>query len=138
MAALLAGGCGGMTSSGYSASGTVTWKGRPLDQGSIQFLPEGGPGLMVGAEVRDGRYALPNPPGLAPGTYRVRIHSRSGVNPTGIPDVHLADPNSRERIPPEYNENTTLKAELTADGPKTFDFTLTDKGAPATSPRAAR
>ena len=58
-------------SSGYPVTGTVTWKGQPLDQGSIQFLPEDGKGTMVGAEIRDGRYALPDPPGLAPGSYRV-------------------------------------------------------------------
>ena len=125
LTALLAGGCGGsLTSSGYSASGTVTWKGQPLDQGSIQFLPASGQGPMVGAEIRDGRYTLPNPPGLATGTYQVRINSRSGVNPTGPPDTHLGDPKSKERIPAEYNEKTTLKAEGTGSGSKTFDFTL--------------
>jgi hypothetical protein len=122
---LLAGGCGGsLTSSGYSASGTVTWKGQPLDQGSIQFLPEGGSGEMVGTEIRDGHYTLPNPPGLAPGTYQVRINSRSGVNPASAPDTHLGDPKSKERLRPEYNAKSELKAEVTGGGSKTFDFTL--------------
>ena len=56
LAGLLAGGCGSLTSSGYSVSGTVTWNGQPLDQGSIQFLPEGGQGEMVGAGISGGRY----------------------------------------------------------------------------------
>jgi hypothetical protein len=130
---LLAAGCGGsLTSSGYSISGGVTWKGQPLDRGSIQFLPAAGAGGMVGVEIRDGRYALPNPPGLVPGTYRVRINSRAGdgAAPGGPPDAHLADPESKERIPPEYNERTTLRAEVAPGGTKTFDFDLDDRAAP--------
>ena len=50
------------------------------------------------------------------------------MNPTGAPDAHLGDPNSKERIPPRYNETTELKAEVTPGGSKTFDFDLTDKG----------
>lgn len=119
-----AGGCGSRTSSGYSVSGTVTWHGQPLDQGSIQFLPEGGPGQLVGAGISNGHYVLPNPPGLAAGTYRVRINSLSGVSPAAIPDMHLGHPGSKERIPPEYNEKTTLKAEVTGSGSKMLDFTL--------------
>jgi hypothetical protein len=123
---LLAGGCGSLTSSGYSVLGTVTWKGQPLDQGSIQFLPEGGQekAQMVGTEIKDGHYALPNPPGLAPGTYKVRINSRSGVNPAAPPDANLADPSSKERIAKKYNEETTLKAEVKPGQTNTFDFTV--------------
>src|SRR5262249_35255634 len=134
------GGCGSVTSSGYSVSGNVAWNGQPLDEGMIQFLSESGQGSMVGAEIRDGSYALPNPPGLAPGTYRVRINSRSGAgaSPSGIPDMHLADPNSKERIPSQYNEKSTLEAEVSAGGPKTFDFDLTGQAAAAPSAPAGR
>ena len=127
LAALICGGCGGgLTSSGYSASGTVTWKGRPLEQGTIQFLPDGGQAPMVGGEIKDGQYVLPNPPGLLVGTYRVRINSRSG--PAGPRDSNLTDPRSKEQIPPEYNEKTTLKAEVIGGGSKTFAFELLDPG----------
>jgi hypothetical protein len=123
---LLAGGCGSLSSSGYSVSGTVTWKGQPLDQGSIQFIPEGGQekAQMVGSEIKGGHYALPNPPGLAPGTYKVRINSRSGINPAGPPDANLADPSSKERIAKKYNEETTLKAEVKPGQANTFDFAV--------------
>lgn len=128
--ALAATGCGSLVSSGYSASGTVTWKGQPLDQGSIQFVPVADQGTMVGTEVRDGRYALPNPPGLAVGSYHVRINSRSGVDPSAPPDMHLANPGSKERIPTRYNEKTELTAEVNGGGSRTFDFTLADSSAP--------
>jgi hypothetical protein len=123
---LLAGSCGSLTSSGYSVSGNVTWKGQPLDQGSIQFVPEGGQqsAQMVGTEIKGGHYALPNPPGLAPGSYKVRINSRSGVNPAGPPDANLADPSSKERIAKKYNEETTLKAEVKPGQTNTFDFAV--------------
>jgi hypothetical protein len=120
---LLAGGCGA-SSSGYPVIGTVTWKGQPLDQGSIQFLPEGDKGAMVGAEIRAGHYALPDPPGLALGTYRVRINSRSGVNASAAPDANLSDPSSKERIATKYNDETILKKEVKSGQSNTFDFTL--------------
>jgi hypothetical protein len=141
VAVTLLAGCGGsLTSSGYNVSGAVTWKNQPLDQGTIQFLPEAGPGEMVGTEINNGQYRLPNPPGLVPGTYRVRINSLSGAGQGAgsAPDTHLSDPHTRERIPPDYNAETTLKAELTAGGTTTFDFNLTDKGGPKTAARASR
>lgn len=133
------GGCGRLVSSGYSVSGNVTWNGKPLDQGTIQFLPASGQGAMVGAEIQDGKYALPNPPGLVAGTYRVRINSLSGAGagPADIPDAHLGDPNVKERIPAQYNEKTTLEAEVGSGG-STFDFNLTGKAAAVLSDRASR
>src|SRR5947207_14366077 len=96
---LVGSGCGPHTE---PASGTVTWKGQPLDQGTMEFVPVGGEGLPVGALIHDGRYEVPRPPGLAPGSYQVRIFSRQGKAParTDIPDAHIADPTVKQRIPP--------------------------------------
>src|SRR4051812_15786133 len=96
--ALMTTGCGSLGSSGYSVSGRVDWKGRPLEQGEIVFIPETAGALAVGASIREGRYELPNPPGLAPGRYRVKINSESGVDtrPGAPPDTHLANPASKE------------------------------------------
>jgi hypothetical protein len=93
---------------------------------------------MVGTEISAGHFALPNPPGLAAGSYAVRINARTG--PEGPRDAHLTDPRSKEQIPPDYNEQTTLKAEITPGGPATFAFDLVDSGrrpTPRATPRRA-
>jgi hypothetical protein len=124
--AAAAGGCGGMTSSGYSASGDVSWRGKPLGYGTIEFAPESGGAGSVGTEVRDGKYALPNPPGLAPGRYKVRISSIKGSDPRTqrVADGGLASPDAKEQLDKKYNEETTLQAEVTPGGSKTFNFAL--------------
>jgi hypothetical protein len=125
-------GCGGEASR-ESVSGNVTWQGRPLDQGDITFTPAAGDGLPVGGVVAGGLYDLPNPPGLDPGDYLVRVQSRGqrAAHATGVPDFGIADPASAEKIPRRYNDETTLKARVTAGGSNRFDFDLngTRKGA---------
>jgi hypothetical protein len=119
-------GCGPRTEN-EAVSGRVTWKGQPLDQGTIEFAPTEGqeaqPAVLL---IKDGRYELPRPPGLALGSYQVRISSRQGKAPrrTDIPDADLADPTVKERIPPRYNLKTELKAEVKKGGGNTFDFKL--------------
>lgn len=127
LALAMLGGCDVGEPRQESVSGTVTWQGRPLDQGDITFSPANGAGLPVGSAIIGGAYGLPNPPGLAAGDYLVRIQSRAerATNAAGIPDFGIADPSlSREKIPGQYNDQTTLKAQVTAGGSNRFDFDL--------------
>lgn len=110
-----------------SASGAVTWQGRPLVEGRITFTPSAGEAVPVGGVITDGRYVLPNPPGLAPGEYTVRIFSRgggAGERPR-VPLMDFEHAQGGEQIPQQYNDRTTLKAQVTAGGSNTFDFDLT-------------
>jgi hypothetical protein len=119
----------------------VTLDGKPLDDGDIQFNPDGGEGVAVGSMVRDGRYTLPNPPGLIPGKYRVSISARWGAaaSPGAPPDIDTAKPGgSRDRIPARYNEQTTLHAEVKDGGPNAFDFQLSGKPDPSKAKAAGR
>src|SRR6185369_3250309 len=58
-----------------AVSGTVNFKGVPLDQGRIEFYPPGNTGTMSGATIENGRFDIPQNKGLAPNTYEVRIFS---------------------------------------------------------------
>lgn len=133
--ALAAGsGCNG-ESRHVSVSGTVTLDGKTLDDGNIQFTPDGSDGLAVGAMVSNGRYSLPNPPGLAPGKYRVSIlaSESAAARPDMPPDVGMAIAKAggtSKPIPARYNEHTTLRAEVTAGGSNAFDFALSGKPDP--------
>jgi hypothetical protein len=123
---LFGSGCGGPRNE--EVSGSVTWQGQPLDQGTIEFAPAGGQGLAANGIIQDGRYHLLSTPGVAPGSYQVRIHSRESPlrrsNPNAPSDIELIDRKAKERIPAKYNRNTELKAEVKKGGGNTFDFDL--------------
>jgi hypothetical protein len=107
-------------------SGSVTFRGRALEDGTITFLTTSGPpGPAGGARVQAGQYAIPAAQGLEPGTYRVAISS-PGPPARRTPEEIAADASARatDRIPEKYNTETTLEIEVTAGGPTRFDFDL--------------
>lgn len=118
-------GCGGEEPAGNPVTGTVTFQGKPLDQGSIEFSPAAGQGTMSGATITNGEYTIPAESGLKPGKYDVRISSVEGgatVDPNEMPGE--AKMTAKERIPPEYNSKTTLTAEVKDSGENKIDFTI--------------
>jgi hypothetical protein len=106
--------------------GEVTFQGRPLEHGHITFLTTSGlPGPVCGAVIRDGRFDIPGEQGLSPGTYRVLISSPGGVAPQTPEEIAAgASPRAMEQLPPEYNTESKLTAEVTAEGPNRFEFHL--------------
>jgi hypothetical protein len=66
---------------------------------------------------------LPAVKGLQPGSYKVAIDSADPTGQTATPTQYsMAIPVSR--IPLKYNGETTLTADVTADGDNEFDFQL--------------
>ena len=116
-------GCADPTGGREAVSGDITFKGKPLDQGTIQFHPADGQDTMSGGPITDGKYAVAKKDGLKPGKYKVVISS-------GDPKVHAPPdelpgapfPVAKERIPKEYNTQTKQVVEVKAGGPNTFDF----------------
>jgi hypothetical protein len=107
-------------------SGTITFKGKPLDQGLIQFAPAS-PEIPTasGANIQNGKYAIPRDKGLLPGTYDVRISApEAGTVAKEEAMPGEAGPPAKERIPAKYNANTTLKFEVKAGQGNTFDVTI--------------
>jgi hypothetical protein len=64
---VVATGCNGNTA---SVSGTVSYDGRPVDRGSIAFLPADGAGPTAGGDIVDGRYSVSN---VTPGQKIVQV-----------------------------------------------------------------
>jgi hypothetical protein len=124
---LLLAGCGGDPNGPRAVSGTVRFKGEPLDQGRIHFAPvEKGP-TESGATIENGRYQIPKTSGLVPGTYKVSIFSYDRRGAKVASEEIPGDPGNtqfKERIPAKYNAKTTLTAEVTRDGANVFDFTI--------------
>jgi hypothetical protein len=122
-------GCG-PRSDRLAISGKVTLNGVPLDAGSIRFssLP-GGKMYATGAMVKDGEYKIPQPKGLPPGRYHVEINSPDLKAPPvasrAAPGEPLSPPTAPERIPPEYNTNSTQTVDVAASNDNQFEFDIT-------------
>ena len=122
LAAALVPGCG-PGDPRLAVSGTVTFKGQPLDQGRIEFHPPQNNGTMSGAVIQNGRYEIPRDKGLAPATYEVRIYSYDEKGGTSGAIPGEAGLGFKERIAKKYNAASTLKADVKR-GQTTFDFSV--------------
>jgi hypothetical protein len=121
---LLACGCGDPLNR-QAVSGTVTFKGQPLEHGKIEFSPLDGQTTLMGAEIANGHYSIPAKQGLTPGNYKVMINAPQGANfnPTGAPGSDLGPPPT-ELMPERYNAKSELRAEVKKGEPNVFDFPL--------------
>ena len=109
-------------------TGKVTWHGRPLEKGSILFIPTAGHrGPKVGAEVLTGRYEIPAESGATPGAYRVEVRSDTGEYPHSPTDRQTRPPAARPAvaIPPEFNKKSRLSVLVAAERTE-FNFELPD------------
>ena len=123
-------GCGNNPLGREPIEGTVTFKGAPLDQGSIEFRPvEKRGGVSSGARIADGAYSIPTEKGLPPGEYRVTIFSAAedtSPAPSGPPGSSpMRGPRpSIERIPAQYNRASRIVVEVTDGGENRFDYDI--------------
>jgi hypothetical protein len=119
-------GCGKGDSSGRVAiSGSVTFQGKPLDQGTIQFTSAdpGGKQAISGGMIKDGKFGLPADKGVPPGKYRVRITSTDAGAAAAPAMPGDPAPVAKERIPPEYSSpDSKQEVTVTAGGKNEFQF----------------
>lgn len=95
--------------------GSVSFQGKPVDYGAIQFNPlDMQHGVNSGGMIENGKYQLPTSQGLPPGEYLVMVTApdRSKMEKVEGPP---GDERSLavERIPAKYNLKTTLKLDVT-------------------------
>ena len=120
-------GCGGDPLGRQAVSGTVLFKGAPLDQGRIHFAPAGKGPTESGAPIENGAYRIPRDTGLAPGTYKVTVWSYDQKGAKIQAEDMPGDPGNtqfKERIPAKYNTKTTLTADVRPYGPNVLEFKL--------------
>jgi hypothetical protein len=114
-----------------AVSGTVTFDGQLLDNGSISFTPAGGStGTPGGDQVKGGKFSIARESGLVPGNYNVAIYSperltertkpkqAGGGKPSELP---------KQLIPAKYNSKSELTAEIKKGGGNDLTFTLQSK-----------
>jgi len=107
--------------------GQISFQGKPVDYGSIQFAPEDPQhGVSSGTMIDNGSYTMTLSQGLPPGSYSVMI---SAPDRGKIEKVEGPPGDERtlavERIPAKYNLKTTLKLEVPKGrGQHTANFEL--------------
>ncbi len=123
-AILMAAGCGSGNKL-QPVSGTVLYKGEPLESGSVTFLFTDPPGPAGGALITNGKFKIEASRGLAPGTYRVQVSSPQGVGKRTPEQIAAgASTPAKERISPKYNTKSTLTVEVTPSGPNEFSWSI--------------
>jgi hypothetical protein len=118
-------GCADPSGGREAVSGDIRFKGQPLDQGQIQFLPAEGQDTTTGGLIQQGKYAVEKMKGLKPGKYKVVISSgdpKQHAPPEELPGAPF--PVAKERLPKEYNTASTQVVEVKKGGPNEFNFTI--------------
>ena len=95
-------GCSKADNRRIAVSGKVTYEGKPVEIGSISFVPAAGEdGLAAGGRIENAEYSLPSDAGPSAGTYVVQItvgalqRTPSGPNPSFRIDDVIVDQGGR-------------------------------------------
>ncbi len=115
ISALLGIGCA--KSEYVTVTGTVTWNGAPLPVGEVIFAPADNRTSPGAGKVEDGQFEFPS----KPGTMRVEIQAVRDTGRFHPVDGYMI---TELYIPPRYNTESQLTAEVTRDGDNHFTFDL--------------
>lgn len=113
---VLAAGCSG---DGLAVcTGGVTYDGKPLETGAIDFHPLDRALAPQGGRIVAGRFEVR----ARPGRYRVEI--RASRPKPGAPELTPGMKPHEQFVPPRYNDRTELEAEVRQGGTNEFSFVL--------------
>ncbi len=126
-------GSGGRPEGVAPVSGRISLGGEPLAGAIVTFLPvKQGASTSLGRTDDEGRFTLLYGGGIQGaqvGQHRVTITTFS----RGNPDADPPRPASPEKVPAQYNRDTTLTADV-VEGSNTIDFELESSGQIAALP----
>lgn len=101
-----------------SVTGTVTMDGAPLAGANVLFQPQSGKTTFATTD-ENGKFELmynQDTEGATPGSYTVKISKEKNPEEPGM-----------NLVPPKYNDQSTLTADVKMDGENDFQFDLTTK-----------
>ncbi len=123
-------GCGPRGPTRCEISGKVLLDGEPIEDGVIYFDPLDSQATMEGSQILKGAYRIPRDKGLHPGRYKVRIMAGSGQSGAGRAEPEfgksreLGPRSRRDRVPEDYNTNSTQTIEVKESGKNIFDYDI--------------
>lgn len=118
-------GCGGGGPPRAAVQGSVTWQGKPVENGTINFISTG-TGGSASATIVGGKYQLSTAEGAPLGTNRVEVF---GFNNLGSREAGPPHPPgtmieaTEQFIPSEYNNASKQTVEIQA-GENNIDLAL--------------
>lgn len=110
-------GCGDGKPPTYELSGTVTFDGKPIPEGSIMFRPSDNRSATATTQIVDGKYSLKLPAGQK----SVMVEASQFVGPV---DKTMGQRPRDQYIPFKYNVETTLTMEVKPENNLVQDFAL--------------
>ncbi len=113
-------GCGPSGPKTYTVTGTVKFNDQPLDKGQISFMPKDGKTAPTGGPIVNGQYTVQ----ALPGEKKVEI---TATREEGAVDPVMGKAKQVQYIAEKFNVSTTLEANVTPEGPNTFNFETSDK-----------
>jgi hypothetical protein len=127
---LLIAGCGKNELGTVAVSGTVTFDGKPLDNGTVRFVPVDQKGRMaLGKILEDGKFVLATAgsDGVIPGEYKISIQSQKMTAEVPAKDRELGIGGKESAIPDKFTKPETSGLTEKISGARTIDFNLTSK-----------
>jgi predicted small lipoprotein YifL len=112
-----------------SVRGSITWEGKPIEEGTISFVPVGDTkGSPAMATISGGQYTLNRTMGPAIGPNRVEIigNRDTGKRIPAAPPATGEIPQYEQFVPEKYNTRSRLETEIKA-GDNKVDYDLTEK-----------
>ncbi|PQO43802.1 hypothetical protein C5Y93_24275 [Blastopirellula marina] len=109
--------------------------GKPLAEGVVYFIPtDGTTGPKSFAPIADGKFAAAGELSPIVGSHRIEIQSTDDGGLAFDDEEAMVEwvaqgrkPLNRVVVPPIYNRNSVLTADVVADGPNEFKFELSSK-----------
>lgn len=109
-------GCGASTPSTYPVTGTITFKGTPIEKGSIVFDPVDGKGMAGMATIANGQIS-----GQVPAGEKIL---RISATTTSDKKDEYGEPITESLIPDKYGSASQIKKTVVSDGENKFDLLL--------------
>jgi hypothetical protein len=110
-------GCGPSGPAMYRVYGTVTFDGKPVERGFINFLSPNHTERAATATITNGQYEAM----VLPGKRKVQVLATEDAGPV---DPVMGQAPQRSYIPTKYNDETTLEFDVAErDNPKDFELT---------------
>ena len=118
-------GCGPSGPKRVVVSGTVTYLGKPIERGTIRFVPTGETrGPATAATISQGKYEVSAKGGVLVGTHKVEITAIATDNAPRGQDPDSMEVSGMQYLPQKYNRQSTLTVTVEPGGSGKHNFDL--------------